>query len=90
MNKKPPAIETVGPDLFKRMVEAGAVLGVVVAAHGDGFNVVIHIGSNKRPLATFRGNVRTFKSIQTVLSYLHESGIGRFEVDISRYVPKAR
>lgn len=81
-------MDKVNPDLFKSMVDAGTVRGVSVVAVGKGFNVVIRYGKNERPLATFRGNVRTFKSIQTVLNYLHSIGIGRFEVDVANYHPQ--
>lgn len=91
MSKMPlPSTEPVSPDLFKNLTAAGAVRGVVVAAIGADFNVLIHIGAHLRPLATFRGNVRNFKTIQTVLSTLHEFGVTHFEVDVTEYKPKPR
>jgi hypothetical protein len=82
-------MERINPQTFKAMLAAGTVQEITVVSLGDGFNVLIKIGKIKSPLATFRGNVRTFKNIQTVLSYLHDVGVTRFDVDIRDYVPKA-
>ena len=82
-------MDKINPQTFKAMLAGGAVQGVTVVSCPDGFNVLIKIGKVEGPLATFRGNVRTFKNIQTVLSYLHGVGVKRFEVDIRDYVPKA-
>ena len=73
---------------FDAWWDAGTVRGVSVVAVSKGFNVLIRYGKNERPLATFRGNVGTFKSIQTVLNYLQSIGIGRFEVEVANYHPQ--
>lgn len=81
-------MEKINPQLFKSMLEAGAVKTITVVADGPDFNVIIHVGRLRSPLTTFRGNVRAFKTIHTVLSFLHGFGVGQFEVDIRHYAPK--
>ena len=83
-----PALESVGPTLLKELVKAGTVERVSVQAAGSDFTVYIHFGKSSLPLATFRGNVRNFKTIQTVLTYLHEMGVHHFEVDTTFYPQK--
>lgn len=83
-----PASEAIGPKLFQQLVKSGAVKKVTVHADGFDFVVFVHFGTSTLPLATFRGNVRNFKTIQTVLTYLHEMGVPRFEVDATNYPRK--
>ena len=82
-------MDKLNPDLFKNMAAAGTVKRVTVVAEPEGFTLLVRAAGWERPLTTFRGNVRAFKNLQTILHYLHGLELTHFDVDISRYQPKA-
>lgn len=78
--------ETIDHNTLSRLVEAGAVDAVHVIGQLGGWGVVIKYGRTERPLAASRSReVRLFKKLETVVSYLKEIGISRFDVDAANY-----
>jgi hypothetical protein len=78
--------ETIDHNTLSRLVEAGAVRAAHVIGQLGGWGVVIKYGMTERPLAASRSReVRLFKKLETVVSYLKEIGISRFDVDSVNY-----
>ncbi len=75
----------LNPRFFKKLIINGQLKRVTVTANPSGFNVFIRTKEAEQPLTTFRGNVRNFKNLETVVSYLHEFNVMRFEMDIRLY-----
>lgn len=67
------------PELLK-MVSGGAVTGVIAAARGDYFTVVIETNKNAFKFKTQRGGERQFKTLAAVKGMLDEVGIKSFTV----------
>ncbi|NKK58530.1 hypothetical protein GFM44_21760 [Rhizobium leguminosarum bv. viciae] len=80
--------ETIDHSTLSRLVEAGAVEAAHVVGKTGGWSVVIRYGKAERPLAAQRSRqVRVFKRIDTLVSYLRDVGISQFDVDAADYVP---
>jgi hypothetical protein len=79
---------------LSHLVEAGAVRGAHVVGQEGGWAVMIRYGMTERALAAQRSRqVRVFKRMETLVSYLREIGISRFDVDAADFsatVPPTR
>jgi hypothetical protein len=80
--------ETIDHNTLSRLVEAGAVRGAHVIGQTGGWGVMIKYGMLERPLSATRSKkIRTFKKLETLVAYLKEIGISRFDVDATQYDP---
>lgn len=78
--------ETIDHSTLSRLVEAGAVRGAHILGQPGGWAVLVKYGLHERPLAAQRsGQVRIFRKFETLVSYLREIGIARFDVDAANY-----
>ncbi|EJB01634.1 hypothetical protein Rleg9DRAFT_0370 [Rhizobium leguminosarum bv. trifolii WSM597] len=79
--------ETIDHSTLARLVDAGAVEAAHVVGKTGGWSVVIRYGKSERPLAAQRSRqVRVFKRMDTLVSYLKDVGISQFDVDAADYV----
>jgi hypothetical protein len=73
---------TIDHNTLSRLVEAGAVRGAHVIGQVGGWGVMIKYGMLERPLSATRSKkIRTFKKLETLVAYLKDIGISRFDVD---------
>lgn len=80
--------ETIDHNTLARLVEAGAIRGAHVIGQAGGWGILISYGLLERPLATTRSKkVRTFKKLETLVTYLKAIGISQFDVDARQYDP---
>ena len=78
--------ETIDHGTLSRLVEAGAVRGAHIVGQSGGWAVLVKYGMTERPLAAQRSRqVRLFKKFETLVSYLKNIGIARFDVDAANY-----
>lgn len=78
--------EMIDHTTLSRLVEAGAVRGAHVVGQEGGWAVLIRYGMTERALAAQRTRqVRLFKRMETLVSYLKEVGISRFDVDAAAF-----
>jgi hypothetical protein len=78
--------ETINHDTLSRLVEAGAVRAAHVIGQAGGWALFVKYGMAERFLAAQRsGKLRLFRRLETVMAYLKDLGIHRFEVDASGY-----
>jgi len=83
------AAETIDHTTLSRLVEAGAVRGAHVVGRDGGWAIMIKYGMAERALAAQRSRqVRLFKRMETLVSYLKDVGISRFDVDAADYAPE--
>jgi hypothetical protein len=81
--------ETIDHSTLSRLVEAGAVHGAHVVGQTGGWSIVIRYGKTESPLAAQRSRqVRLFKRMDTLVSYLKDVGISQFDVDAAHYAPE--
>ncbi|MCC8633426.1 hypothetical protein ABVE12_20870 [Xanthomonas euvesicatoria] len=80
--------ETIDHTTLSRLVEAGAVRGAHVMGQRGGWAILVKYGMHERPLAAQRsGQVRVFKKFETLVSYLRDIGIAKFDVNAVDYDP---
>lgn len=82
--------ETIDHNTLARLVEGGAVRSTRVVGQPGGWGVIVQYGKAERPLAATRSRrVRIFKKLETVVAYLKDMGINRFDVDTANYDPSS-
>ena len=83
------ATETIDHGTLSRLVEAGVVKGAHIVGQSGGWAVVVKYGLTERPLAAQRTRqVRLFRRFETLVSYLKDMGIARYEVDAAGFDPQ--
>lgn len=80
--------EMIDSKLLASLVEAGAVQSAHVVGRASGWGVVVQYGKGERVLAAQRSHKpREFKKLDTVVAFLKELGLSRFDVDAAEYDP---
>jgi hypothetical protein len=80
------AHETIDHATLTRLVEAGAVRGAHIVGQQGGWTVRVRYGMHERALAAQRSRqVRLFRRFETLVSYLKDVGIARFDVDAADF-----
>ena len=83
------ATEPLDHGTLSRLVEAGVVKGAHIVGQSGGWAVVVKYGLTERPLAAQRTRqVRLFRRFETLVSYLKDMGIARYEVDAAGFDPQ--
>ena len=77
--------DTIDHVTLSRLVEANAVNGANIIGQAGGWGVVIKYGMTERALATRRGTVRVFRKFETLVGYLKEMGVAKYQVDATDY-----
>lgn len=78
--------DTIDHGTLSRLVEVGAIKGAHIVGQSGGWAVWVKYGKTEHPLAAQRSRqVRLFRKLETLVSYLKEIGIARFEVDAANY-----
>jgi hypothetical protein len=80
---------TIDHTTLARLVEAGAVRATSVIGQRAGWGVLVKYGNTERPLASKRGHMRLFRKLETVVSYLKELGIAKFDVELGAFDAEA-
>jgi len=81
--------DTIDHVTLSRLVEANAVNGANIIGQAGGWGVVIKYGVTERALAARRGTVRVFRKFETLVGYLKDMGVAKFQVDATSYDPIA-
>ena len=80
------AAETIDHSTLTELVEAGALRGAHVVGQPGGWSLRVKYGAAERALAAQRSRqVRVFRRIETLVSYLKDVGIEHFDVDAADY-----
>ena len=78
--------ETIDHVTLSRLVEAGAVRGAHIVGQPGGWAVMVQYGTHERPLAAQRSRqVRLFRRFETLVSYLKDVGLSRYDVDAANF-----
>ena len=78
--------ETIDHGTLAELVEAGALRSAHVVGQPGGWSLRVKYGAAERSLAAQRSRqVRVFRRMETLVSYLKDIGIERFDVDAADY-----
>ncbi|HDR8948428.1 TPA: hypothetical protein QDA71_005494 [Burkholderia vietnamiensis] len=83
------ATDTIDQKTLSQLVEAGAVRAAHVVGHGNGWTLAAKYGLTERFLSAKRGDVRVFRKLETLVSFLRDMGISRFDVDAAGFDPQS-
>jgi hypothetical protein len=84
------ADETIDHGTLSRLAAAGVVHSAHVVGHEGGWGIVVKYGTTERALAAQRSQqIRIFRKLETLVDYLKEIGISRFDVDAENYDPRS-
>ena len=78
---------TIKEPVLRELVQASAVVGATVTGQEKGFSVSVRFGSGERTLATTRGGIRLFASLDTAGAFIRGVGLPRFDVDMTGHEP---
>ena len=77
---------TIDHATLAQLAGAGAIDRTLVVGQTGGWSIVVRYGKSEHPLAAQRSRqVRLFKKMETLVSYLRDVGISQFDVDASDY-----
>ena len=77
---------TIDHATLAQLAGAGAIDKTLVVGQTGGWSIVVRYGKSEHPLAAQRSRqVRLFKKMETLVSYLRDVGISQFDVDASDY-----
>lgn len=80
------AAETIEHGVLAELVEAGVVRGARVVGQPGGWSLRVKYGAAERILSAQRSRqARIFRRMETLVSYLKDLGIERFDVDATDY-----
>ncbi|MGQ8708738.1 antitoxin PaaA2 family protein [Serratia sp. TSA_198.1] len=80
--------DTIEHAALCRLAAAGEINGAQVIGQPGGWALKVSFGQAERPLAAQRSKqIRVFKRLETLVTYLQEIGIARFEVNAENYDP---
>jgi len=75
---------------LSRLAEAGAIDKTLVVGQLGGWSIVVRYGKSEHSLAAQRSRqVRLFKRMETLVSYLKDVGISQFDVDAADYAAES-
>ena len=74
-------VDMVKPETLRALIEAGSVRDAMAVADGRRWRVEVSVGMTRRAIATRRGELRQWSSLDAVARYLRERGIARWAVD---------
>jgi len=80
-----PPLATIDHTTLARLVEAGAVRATSVIGQRTGWGVIVKYGKTARPLTSKRGHMRLFRKLESVVNYLKQMGIDKFDVDVGAF-----
>lgn len=79
--------ETIDQATLVNLVQAGAVHEANVIGQPGGWEVVVRYGKVSRALAIKRGEIRIFRKLDTLDSFLRGIGLHQYQVDASQFDP---
>lgn len=88
-----PHHETIDHGTLSNLIEAGSIRDAEVIGQPGGWSVVVNYGMSQRTLAARRGQVRLFRSFETLVEYLKGMGYVKLTVNTAgfdRASPKLR
>lgn len=78
--------ETIDHITLARLAEAGVVRSAHIVGQNGGWGVMVRYGMTECALAAQRSQqVRIFRKLETLVNYLKDVGIPRFDVDAEHY-----
>lgn len=73
--------------VLRELIGAAGGVSATISGRERGYALVVHIGASDRLLATSRGSIRLFASLDTASGFVRDLGLEQFQVDMSGHQP---
>ncbi len=84
------ATQTIDHNTLSQLIDAGTNCDARIVGQGGGWIVRVQCGASEQTLMAQRSRqIRLFRKFETLVTYLKDIGIKRFDVDASDYDPDA-
>jgi hypothetical protein len=83
-----PETATIDHATLAGRVAAGTIRNARIIGQAGGWGIIVKDGRTARTLAARRGSARLFRRFETLVGYLKQIGLDRYEVDASGYAPE--
>jgi hypothetical protein len=80
-------LATIKEPVLRELLKASAEVQAIAVGEQQGFVLQFRFGSVERALATSRGNLRLFASLDTAGAFIKDVGISSFGVDMTHHLP---
>lgn len=80
-------MSTIKEPALRELVAASVVRSATIVGQHGGFVVTVSYGAGDKTLATTRGGIRLFATLDTAGTFVRGLGLPRFEVDLTQYEP---
>jgi len=79
-------MQTITHATLVQLVDAGAVRVVIAVGQPNGWSLLVRYGLAERALAAQRSKqLRVFRKLDTLVLYLQQIGVSRFDVDAANF-----
>lgn len=78
---------TIKEPVLRELIHASTDVAATVTGQEKGFSVSVRFPNGERTLATTRGTIRLFASLDTAGAFIRDIGLPRFDVDMSGHEP---
>lgn len=79
---------TIKESVLRGLIHAGGAVHATIAGRPKGFSVMFKVGAGEMALATSKGQIRLFASLDTAGGFIQgHLGLPRFEVDMTHHEP---
>ena len=76
--------------ILRALVEAGAVKKIRIMAEGSTIYVEAFTGADVNAAKTIKGKLKTWSSIDSAAKWVRALGVGKVQLDISKWQPGQR
>jgi hypothetical protein len=73
--------------VLRELVQADRSIAATVTGQERGFAVLVRLGTAEKLLATTRGAIRLFASLDTAGAFVRDLGLPHFDVDMTSHEP---
>lgn len=80
-------VASIREPLLRELMQVPTSVHAMIAGREKGFAVLFRVGDSDRTLATSRGSVRLFATLDTAGAFVRDLGIPRFTVDMASHRP---
>lgn len=81
------SIPTIREPVLRELMQATNTVKATISGQNRGFALMVHLGNSNKILATSRGSIRLFASLDTASAFVKDLGLDRFEVDMTAHQP---
>ena len=76
--------------ILKALIDAGAVKNVRIIGEGSFFRIEVHTQGGTEVIKTLKGKMKSWGSLDGAAKWIHSLGIGKCQVELSRWQPGQR